>query len=132
MANATLPQNFTLDLYRGDDYVVAFVYGVREADTNVSMITSTEGWTARAQIRSDYGRDLWIDLTEENGLRLEVIDGNLVVYMHISASATSGVEWNRRDWGVWDLEIVDPTGMRTTIFAGEVNINADVTQEVFS
>lgn len=129
MASASLPAPFNLNLYRGDDYRCAFVYAVREAGTNASQITSADGWSAHAQIRRDWGKDVWIDLTLDNGLELAVVNDDLVVYFHIDATLTEGKDWEKRDWGVWDLEMTDPDGERTTIFAGEVNIGSDVTRE---
>ena len=128
MSVSTLPVKFNLDLYRGDDFIIAFVYGVREADTHQSLITSAEGWSAHAQIRKDWGKEVWLDLTVDNGLRIELANDDLVIYFHIKSDLTEGSEWDKREWAVWDLQLTDPDGLVTTIYAGEVNIGSDVTR----
>lgn len=129
MAAATLPAKYNLNLYRGDDFLLAFVYGVREEGTGVSQIVSTVGWNAHAQIRKDWGKEVWLDLTVGEGLELAHVDGDLIIYLHIRSDLTEPSDWDKRDYAVWDLEVTDPDGTVTTIFAGEVNISSDVTRE---
>lgn len=103
-----------------------------------------EGWTARAQIRSAAGGDTFVTFTSEavTGPRITIEDyvGSMtaedgtvvvnpsVVTIILPAATTEAVAWNDRTEGVYDLEIVSPTGGVIRLASGAVAISADVTR----
>lgn len=130
MAHATLPQPLDLRLYRGDDFFCGFLYSERDAVTQAPTITSVTGWVATSQFRESAGGRIWLTLAAGSGLDLTVQNGSLVASMHVLGGQTSGVEWDTRTAGVWDLQVISPLGVSTTVFAGRVFIAPDVTRPV--
>lgn len=129
MAVTALPANFDIRLYQGDDYPCAFLYAEVDEVTQQPLITSADGWSAHSQIRDSIGGDVWLDLTDTAGLTLSVQDGYLVVAMLITSTQTTDALWSARTIGVWDLEVVSPSGLTTTIYAGRFYLTPDVTRE---
>lgn len=119
---------------QGADNVYRYRYGTRSADdARTEYVDLTQGWSARAQIRPRPGGDVWLSLTTdaptEHGSTLQ-LDADGYVSLLISHAETEQDSWARRAkvGGVWDLELVDPTGVVTRLVMGAVMISEDVTR----
>lgn len=117
---------------QGADNEFAFRYSRRVGET-VTPVDLT-GYSARAQLRRAVGRDVWLDMTDQDRISL---DDEGWVKVSIPAVVTEPVEWNRYSklvdgkpvpTGVWDLELVDPDGGVVRFVEGTVTVCPDVTR----
>lgn len=117
-----------LVISQGADNRYAFRY------TRDGLPVDLTGWVARAQLRKRVGGDVWLTLTNGDGISLNS-DG--VVVVSIPAAVTESVEWNGYarlvagkpvPSGVWDLELVDPAGGVVRFVQGTVTVCPDVTR----
>lgn len=83
------------------------------------------GWTARAQIRKTVGGEVWLSLADGAGITL---DDQGTITVSITHETTEDEVWNGRDRGVWDLELVNPSGKITRFAEGTVKVSHDVTR----
>lgn len=83
------------------------------------------GCTARMQVRTDFdSATALLNLTTENGgLTLGGAAGTVDLF--ISAGDTTAITW---DGGVWDLEVVHPSGDVTRLAEGSVSVSPEVTR----
>lgn len=92
----------------------------RITDPDSGLPRDLTEWSARGQIRADHSAaDVlyeWTDITCD-------VDG----YVTISVTPTESSAWAWRD-GVYDVELVDPTGRVTRIAQGAVRVSAEVTR----
>lgn len=95
-------------------------YKLRYLDADREPIDLTD-WTARAQIRTAPGSDLWATLDVVLGA-----DGS--VEFEISPATTETPAWNKRTRGAWDVELVSPGGDVIALAAGAVLVEHDVTR----
>ena len=130
MAATALPVNFDMRPYRGDDYLVGFVYDETDPDTGDSLITDIAGWAAHLQIRSAPGGSVWLDLTDVSGLGLALGDEGIEISVHIPAAETASDSWAGRTDGSWDVQLTNPSGIVTTPFAGRFLLRQDITRTV--
>lgn len=105
---------------QGADNAYSFRY------SNDGVPVDLTGWSARAQIRSDYGGDIYLTLTAQD----IPLTSDGVIQITIPHTVTEATEWNAWTSGVWDLELVDPNGGVTRFAAGRVTISQDVTRDV--
>lgn len=82
------------------------------------------GYTARMQLRS-LPNDAYavLTLTESSGITIDGPTGTLAV--RITAAQTAAIIAGPY---YYDLEITSPTGVKTRIVQGELNVNAEVTR----
>jgi len=82
-------------------------------------------YTARMQIRrSITSTDVIIALTTENG-RITVGNSNGTITLSITATDTAALS---TFCGVYDLEVVSPTGVVTRLLEGGVEVSREVTR----
>jgi hypothetical protein len=111
-----MPDRANLDIYQGDDYaaVVTVFNG-----TNLADLT---GYTAKAQIRSGPA-DRNSQIIAELGTSVDVT--NSAIHLSLASAATTlltGLFY-------WDLQVISPGGMITTILAGAAIITLEITRE---
>jgi hypothetical protein len=81
------------------------------------------GYAARMSIKDKVGGTELMSLTTENS-RISVDDVGKIITLTISADDTEVIEFSK---GVYDLELVSPTGIVTTLLAGAVSVTSEVT-----
>jgi len=93
-------------------------------DENGVVINLT-GWTARMQIRASKSEAAFlIELTTENGgITLGGAAGTISLV--ITGTATAAITWTK---GVYDLEMVSPSGYPTRLVEGTVKVKTEVTK----
>lgn len=118
---------------QGSDTVNAFLYGTKitKSDPMVYPALLTDGWIARAQIRPAVGKEVWVEFLSSStmGARIELRDDGSI-YVVLPASVTEDPAWNSRSRGVYDLELVSPTGGVTRVAKGKITVSKDVTRSV--
>lgn len=85
------------------------------------------GYTARMQVRRTIDSTAFLlSLTTENGtLSINPVEGETnTIYIDVSASVTASVNTS----GVYDLEIISPTGTVSRILQGIFNLSPEVTR----
>ncbi|MER6830833.1 hypothetical protein ABT352_32905 [Streptosporangium sp. NPDC000563] len=114
---------FDLDIEQGSDCTWVLTLTSKPPDPQPIVLT---GYTARAQIRPSRGRDTAVlhELTTANG-RL-VIDGPAgTITIHIPGDESTPWVWTE---GVYDLELVSPSGAPTRLLMGAVRVDPEVTR----
>ena len=81
------------------------------------------GYTARMAIKDKKGGTVLMSLTTENG-RIAIDEAAHTVTMSITAEDTADIDWKK---GVYDLEMVSPTGVVTSPLTGDVSVVREVT-----
>lgn len=81
------------------------------------------GHTARMSIKDKVGGTVLLSLTTENaGI---VLDNTAkTITLNVSATASAALTWKT---GVYDLELVSPTGVVTALLTGSVTVASEVT-----
>lgn len=108
-----------------------------------AAVVDIQGWSARMQGRTEFAAtDKIFDLTTGNG-KIEIdVDNYVRVTMLPAETATIGYDsgkktkvtypdGNWRYWwkvGVYDLELVDPSGNVTRVLYGDVYVSPEVTR----
>lgn len=83
------------------------------------------GYTARMQIRKTVDAStIILTLTTENG-RITVGGSNGLITLLVSAADTAALT---TFCGVYDLEVISPTGVVTRLLEGQVEISKEVTR----
>lgn len=110
-----MPDRANLSIYQGDDYaaVVTVTNGLPPEEV-------LAGYMARAQIRKD-AAEITDEILVDIGATVETPHIYLNIPQDETASLCSGSY-------VWDLEIVGPDGVITTILAGTARVTAEVTR----
>lgn len=80
------------------------------------------GYTARLTIKDRVGGTVLLQLTSPTDIVLDNTEHTITVT--VSATATAGLAFTK---GVYDLEMVSPTGTVTTVFSGNVAVAKEVT-----
>lgn len=81
------------------------------------------GFTARMKIKTRIGGTTLLELTTENG-RILVDDAAKTITLLVPAADTAALTFAR---GVYDLEMVGPTGVVTAIAEGQVRVTREAT-----
>ena len=98
--------------------------GILQFNTPVSLT----GYTGRLQIKDKVGGTVLASTeagdTPLNFLSVALDTANSTITITISATATAGLTWTK---GVYELEMVSPTGVVTAILSGKVTVAKEVT-----
>jgi hypothetical protein len=108
-----MPSRADLRIYQGDDYIATVTVN---GGTPPEVIA---GYTAKAQIREDTA-DACPTVTAE--IVAEVVSP--VVNLSIPHDVTAALCGEY----VWDLQLIDPGGVVSTILAGNVIVTSDITR----
>lgn len=81
------------------------------------------GFTARMAVRTKVGGAELLSLTTEN-LKLVIDPVAYTIKLILSATETAALTWVK---GVYDLEMVSPTGFVTAILSGSITVTKEVT-----
>lgn len=114
MSELAEPIKWNRTIYRGTDHA----WQLRRVSEDGTPIVPT---SAQAQVRGGYGGTVWV----ETDIEIDPVDGWLTV--RIPEAATTGVEWDSRAVGVWDLEVV-VAGQRVRWVQGRIDVSQDVTR----
>lgn len=111
-------KNITIE--QGATYTYNLIY----KDSN-SVPVDLSGYTARMQVRKTKANtETLLDLTTENGC---IVLGGSLGTIAITASATLTAAIDAKA-GVYDLELVSPSGAVKRLIEGEVTISLEVTR----
>jgi hypothetical protein len=115
--------NMTCD--QGSTFLRTFVLEYQDAiDPNLYHPHNLSGYTARMQIRRDISSSTVLaELTTENG-KISVGGSNGEVTVTMTAQQTALIERS----GVYDIEIVSPSGEVQKIVRGDFVLNLEVTR----
>lgn len=116
----TTPGNYDLTIYQGADFALR----VKWKDSLGALVDLT-GYTARMQIRRSL-RDAAIvaSLTTENA---RIVLGGVAGTIDLSLLAATTAAVTVRA-GVYDLELIDSTGIVTRLLQGAVEFSQEVTR----
>jgi hypothetical protein len=110
---------YDITIEQGSGFSLPLTYEAPEG----SLVDFT-GSTARLHVRSKYGAtDKLIELTTENDGIVLTEDGEITLSM--TAAQTAALTFSR---GVYDLEIVPPSGEPYKIIKGNVYLKREVTR----
>lgn len=114
------PGKYNLKVFQGATFDELFTW----KDENGLAIAFT-GYTARMQARDDYSAvSPFMNLTTENGgITLGATDGTIHLTMNATATAAITAES-----GVWDLEMVAPSGAVYRLLQGSVCVRKEATK----
>ena len=102
-------------LYQGDDYAATVT--VEQAGLDPDQVIA--GYTARAQIRDDFA-----DVAPGVVLEVATAVDSPIITLFIPAADTAKLAGDY----VWDLQIISPTNVITTILSGYVRVQPEVTR----
>jgi hypothetical protein len=130
MADATIGRDalkvVDMRLAQGADNDFKLGYDTSDGATPpVITPVNLTGWSARLQVRDRIGGAIWVSLTSPSGITLGS-DGSIA--FTISAVSTESVDWSTRSFGVWDLELINPSAKVTRFVSGSVFVSPDVTR----
>lgn len=129
------PQDLYVDQGTTFSYPFQWTQPARDAEGNViygadglplpGTPIDITGYSARMQIKKNLGGDVYATLTSANGgIVLGTTDGQVTIFLtDVQTSALPGS-------GVYDLEMVSPTGWVTRILQGKVRLSREVTTVV--
>lgn len=81
------------------------------------------GYTARMSIKDKIGGDELLRLDTSNS-RIIIDNVNKTIKLTISATDTAAISWRK---GVYDLELVSPSGFVETLMSGRVDVIKEIT-----
>ena len=118
----TIPAKLKLKIIQGATFRKPLVWLAPDKTTPIDLT----GCTARMQVRSEVeSPTVLLELTTANGGI--VIDGPAgKMTLHISPADTASVTW---EGGVWDLEVVHPSGDVTRLAQGSISVLPEVTRD---
>jgi len=92
---------------------------------SAGILVDLTGYTARMQVRSTVAApDVLLELTNANS-RLGLGGAAGTVAIRLSAAETALISWRK---GVYDLELVAPSGTVTRLLTGAVTVSFEVTR----
>lgn len=104
---------------RGNEWPAYASGGYLQYNTPVDLA----GYTARMAIKDKIGGTVLHSMTTENdGIALD--NTKKTITLTVAATETDDFTWTR---GVYDLEMVSPTGVVTALISGRVSISKEVT-----
>ena len=103
----------------------AVEYGTWTADGYLQWYTPHDltGYTARMAIKNKVGGTVLLSLTTEND-GIVINDSAKTITLNIDATDTAALTWTT---GVYDLEMISPTGVVTSLMTGSVAVTKEVT-----
>lgn len=116
---------------QGADFNLAMRYLRDQQPVNLT------DWTGRTQLRRKHGGDIWLSVTDDTGPAALTLGADGVITLSIPAGVTEDPAWDSRSklvagepqaTGVWDLELIDPTGVVIRFAQGTVTVSPDVTR----
>lgn len=111
---------YDFEIEQGTTFVLAFSWK-DEAGTPIPLT----GYTARMQVRhSVSAEEVLLDLTTEND-RLVIDELNGRVTIVLDPVVTAAITWRK---GMYDLELVSPTGGVKRLVEGAVTVSREVTR----
>ena len=110
-----MPSNANLEIYQGDDYSA-----IVTVSNGTSMPPDLTGYTPRAQIR--------VGPADTNPQVVAEIITVLDLPNLISLSIPNAITVKLAGQYVWDLQLIDPSGITSTILAGGVAVTREVTR----
>jgi hypothetical protein len=114
----TPPVNATLVIYQGATWEKRW----RITDPDSGVPRDLSEWSARGQIRADHSAAAVLYEWTGDALTCDA-DG----YVTATVTPAESALWGWRD-GVYDVELVDPTGRVARIAQGAVRVSAEVTR----
>lgn len=81
------------------------------------------GYTARLAVKDKIGGTVLLSLTTENN-GIVIDNAKKTITLTVEATATDDFTWTR---GVYDLELISPTGVVTALISGKVSVTKEVT-----
>jgi len=112
------PNTVQINTVNSSDYTAYTSGGYLQFYTPVDMTS----YTARMTIKNKVGGVIQLALVSPGDI---VIDNtNHTITLTITATATAAITWKT---GVYDFEMVSPTGVVTTIYTGLVSVTKEVT-----
>ncbi len=119
MAESVEPGTYHLKIFQGADLDRTFTY----KDENGALVNLT-GFTARAQVRTSLeGDQVLLDMTDANG-RIVLGGANGTIQLLVTAAITTALTARK---GVWDLELIDGSGVVTRLLQGQATIFGEAT-----
>lgn len=117
--NEAVSQNLTIE--QGATFSFAVTWFASDGVTPRDLT----GYTARMQVRDSYDAvSFHVELTTENG-RIAITPAEGKVALTISATDTAALDFSA---GVYDLELVDVSGVVTRLMEGGVAFSPEVTR----
>jgi len=110
------PANYDLIIKKGTTYKISLVY--RSSGTPINLT----GYTAKMQIRKDYGGTIITELTEMDGIVLGGVAGTILIT--ISDTITADFKF---DITKYDL-IIDSGTEKTCILEGSIQLKKTITE----
>jgi hypothetical protein len=111
-----MPSKADLNIYQGDDY--AAVVTVSNGSTPPDQVLA--GYAAQAQIRTGVA-------DKQTTVACEILTTVSSPYVNLSIPHALTMALKGRY--VWDLQLIDPSGLITTILSGAVTVTQEVTRE---
>jgi len=108
----------TLNTVNSSDFTAYTSGGYLQFYTPVDMTS----YTARMMIKNKVGGTIQLALVSPGDIAID--NTNHTITLTITATATAAITWKT---GVYDFEMVSPTGVVTTIYTGFVNVVKEVT-----
>lgn len=106
---------------QGATFKMQFIWQTGEPPVPVNLT----GYTAAMQIRASVGSsDILVNLTTENG-GISLEDALGVINLYIPSSQTAIFNWHV---GVFDLEMIAPSGEVIRLIQGTVTVSHEVTR----
>lgn len=119
---AITPGNYNITVYQGARWAKSVAW--EDEDGNPVNLT---GWTARMQARKRVHHDgpPLVELTTENG---RITLGGVAGTIDLELNTATTTELERLSKGVYDLELVDPSGEATRLLMGQWTVSGEVTR----
>ena len=117
----TKPAKHKFTLYRGQTFRTRLTWR-----TSSGAPVDLTGCKVRMQVREDYESPLpLLELTTENGgVTIDPVEMG-VLHLYLSDADTAACLW---DGGVFDIEVMHPSGDVTRIVQGSVSVSPEVTR----
>lgn len=111
---------YDFEIEQGASFALAFVY----KDSSGGPVNLT-GYTARMQIRASVSASgVLLDLNTDNG-RLVLSHAAGRVAIELDPATTAAFAWRK---GVYDLELVSPSGGVVRLVEGQITVSREVTR----
>lgn len=116
--------SYTLVIEQGATLRRSFIYKTGTTVANATPFDLTN-FTARSQVRPTFvSNTIWAEWTTENGgLTLHGASGKIDMYSSASLTANMPAQT-----GVWDIELVSPTGEVIRMLEGPAEVTPEVTR----